>query len=304
MNTEDQKGRDQPLPKSLDVTLRDLAVSLQDNIEKVPSAEKELPISNLLAELLILVDAAASMKVEQSEDADFCIRCISELLKETVNKTANELKKFIAQDHCTLNFNTAAAFTSVLLSEHMKRLKEDGHYYVISDVASWRDRQLRKFREQTRQAVDRGAHVQRVFNLMLVPHLNPLKVRDKARILEQHLEDSETWTSLNNGKYEVKVFDRSNLDRLAMSIPDANELEIKEAHFGIFSHGTAAQTLVEYEVKAFNLSKMLLQKDKEAIHKHLDMFEVVWDEATPLTPEEIGRICKPKKSAKRPDEAN
>lgn len=297
MNVENEKGRNQPLQKSLDVTLRDLAVSLQHNLDRSPA--KDLPINNLLEELRILVDAAASIQVEQSENTDFCIRCISELLRKTVNRTANELKKFIAQDQCTLSFeSTAAAFTSVLLSEHMKRLKKGGHYFVISDVASWRDEQLAEFREQTERAVHGGAQIQRVFNLMLVPHLNPLKMQHKRQILERHLRDSETWTSANDGKYEIRVFEKSHLDRLAGRSGAKSELEIKEAHFGIFSDETEVQTLVEYEVKAFDLSTMHLQKNREAIRKHLDIFDVVWEEASPLTIDEIRRICKPKKSPK------
>lgn len=270
--------------QGLSTTLHSLSETLRD--EK----EQELPLGNFFKELGRLANTVALIQDNPTEDTDFCIGAISEFLKGIINEIAERLVKFKTLKHCELQFeSTAAAFTGVLLSEHMKRLENGDRYDVVSDLASWRDGQLERFREQTEAAVKMGVLVRRVFNLMLQePRFRPLESWAKRSILEQHFADSETWNREDLGKYEVRVFEDSDLERLRRKKPNVvfSEGEIN-SHFGIFSHGTEGKTLVEYEVKRFDLSKMILRKDRETIQRQLVTFDDVWHEARPLNNEVI-----------------
>lgn len=74
-----------------------------------------------------------------------------------------------------------------------------------------------------------------------------------------------------------------------MRRPLPDEQAIVSAHFGIFND-TNVQTLVEYEVKASDLSKMYLLRDHKDINDHLQIFGLIWDEKSWLTHEAINRL--------------
>lgn len=299
----------QPLKKTTNVRLLNIIKCLEKMYGR-QDLEETSPLHGLLTELERFV-GAESFEHGPNEQTDFYISCVTQLLKKTVNNTAAQLSDFITNGHSAMKFGfTQADFADLLLTEHMKRLKKGGSYHVVSDVASWRDYQLSEFRKQAKKAVQAGAKIQRVFNLMLKPHKNPMKLSERRRILEEHLKDSETWTSENGGKYEVQFIDRSGLKDLSDKMPRAISYEqaIESAHFGIFNdtnvqtlveyNDTNVERLVEYEVKASDLSKMYLLRGQKDINDHLRIFGLIWKEESWLTQDAINRIC-PRKKAKK-----
>jgi hypothetical protein len=296
-----------PLVKPTKVRLQDVFNSLE-TLYGNPNLSETSPLHDFLEEIDSLVEAVALIESQPSEDTVFCIRYISELLKNPVQKIAEQLKKFIADKNCTFNFQklNPAEFTSMLLSVNMKGLEDGDYYRTVSDLASWRDNQLGEFRSQSELAVKKGAHIRRVFNKFLPgPEIDRLSVGDKRRILELHLADSENWNSGRyKGTYEVRVFDRSNFRSLKdkdRGILKSNQHDVKDTHFGIFSSGIEGQTLVEYRVDEIDLSKMHLRKDEESIRERLKIFSDVWEVSTPLK-DVITGTRKINTSGKRPDE--
>jgi len=288
----------QPLETPMALAIQELGTRARTLYETHNEHDVEdFPQLSLLKEMARLLDTVASIQQTPTEDTDFCIGSISELLKEIINTIADELNNFNGHKYCELKFKpTAAAFTDVLLSQHMKRLL-NGHYDVVSDLASWRDDQLLQFRSEAEKAVANGAQIRRVFNLMLTePRYRHLKPGDKAKILREHLSDSESWTEEHPGTYEVRTFGKTELSNLRNKKSTYREHEFGlKTHFGIFYTATEGSTLVEYEVREPDLSLMQLGKSQQALQTHLEIFRDVWDVASPLSESEILRICRPKK---------
>jgi hypothetical protein len=276
-----------PLVKPIKVRLQEI-ISTLEKLYGYPDLSEKSPLSDLLKEIEKFVEKVDLIEAARSEDRDFCIRCISGMLNRTVVKTSAELTTFMQEKQCLLSFETItpAAFTGLLLSEHMKELGVGGHYRSVSDLVSWRDGQSSEFRDESQQAVLNGAQISRVFKLMLPePDPGSLSFEDKQTILERHLEDSEEWTSRKKGKYELRVFYEPSFNLLKKVRPALvkREHEVKHTHFGVFSRGTEGQTLVEYRVDEFDLSRMRLDKHGDAILDRLSMFGDVWQVASPLT---------------------
>jgi len=289
----------QPLETPMARAFQDLGTTVRTLCQTHNNEEgvEDFPQLGLLNELVRLLDTVVSIQNTPTEDTDFCIGSISEFLNGIVNTIADELNNFNTHKYCELKFKpTAAAFTDVLLSQHMKRLL-NGHYDVVSDLASWRDNQLLGFRLEAERAVAKGAQIRRVFNLMLnEPRYRHLKSVDRAKILHEHVMDSETWAEKYPGKYEVRTFDRTELSSLRNEKSTYRDHEFGlKTHFGIFYTANEGSTLVEYEVREPDLSVMQLGKNRQTVQTHLEIFKDVWDVASPLSESEILRICKPKK---------
>lgn len=306
-NATDSSSSKQPDRTSFDLQLKKLVRDIQELFGDSVSHDSPLPdafdnITNLVEAIKFFHRAEPTVGEEDKDlnwEKDLCMRFISGLLSD-INRNANELKKFIEDKPCLLEFeSTAAAITGSLLSEQMRRLEDGDHYFVVSDLASWRDDQLRRFRLRTQEAIVQGVHVWRVFNLIRSgPKWNRLSLKDKRLILQQHLQDSEDWNSKYKGKYEVRVFTWKEFEELKPSAKYL-EQEIENAHFGIFRHGRDTETLVEYGVLEYNLSKMTLQRDPDIVKADLGIFFEMWEVASTLTKETINTIHQARTPAKR-----
>lgn len=275
--------------QDLKAPVKALAACL-DDLFTGRTIEKGSPLPGLLYNVDALMRSVREIQNQPGWDTSVCVRFVSALLHSIVNKSATTLQSFVKKGHCTLDFkHTAAEIASALLSAQMEILEQGDHYFVVSDLASWRDAQLEEFRRCTGVALEKGVDVKRVFNLVRnEPTLNPLSLEDRRSILNQHLEDSEAWNQ-NGLRYQVCLFTPKDFEILKEKKPGIKflEQEISQAHFGIFSHGTEGRMLLEYEPKEFDLSKMNLQKDEESIKPHWDIFLEIWKNASPLTKEEV-----------------
>jgi hypothetical protein len=251
-------------------------------------------LSNLLSELGKLAKIVSSIHQGATEDSDFCLSCICEFLKRTTNRNAVELQKFIIEKECNFHFEqTAAKLSSVPLAEHMKQLGSGDRYDVISDIVSWRGRQLKEFEDEHEKAVSKGVLIRRVFNLMLQHPLNRVKYDDIKMVLTRHLKNAEKWNKDNPGRYDVAVIGAPNIIDLENADSSVTDDEFAtEVHFGIFSRTGKGQTLVEYRVASAHVSKMTLINNKAAIHDNLQTFEIVWGVAPKLSQTLIDTILK------------
>src|SRR5437870_4783401 len=165
----------------------------------------------------------------------------------------------------------------------MKRLKSGDHYDVISDIVSWTGGQLKEFEDEHKKAVEKGVLVRRVFNLMLQHPVRPVTRDDIETVLSRHLKNVQDWNMNSPGRYDVAVVGTPNISELQNADPSVTDDEFAtEVHFGIFSRAGEGKTLVEYEVRSANVSKMKLRNNKDAIRDHLRTFETVWSVAPRL----------------------
>lgn len=288
-----EKFKTAALTKPLNVELAELAHTL----ERLRIANANKPhLVGIFSNLKTLVEATAFLQEIPTWANNLYVSFISELLDSVIYRNVKELRKLKNDQHCTLYFEpTAAAITSLILSKHMERLRKGDSYYTISDLNSWREAQLHKFQDQTEKKVKEGIEVKRIFNLMLGdPKVNPLRPEEKKKIVEQHLDDSETWNKQYVGKYHVKIFTEEDYYPISndQTLVLRRGQRISGAHFGVFSHGKKGRTVVEYEVEEYDLSEMNLWTDKDVINKHLEVFNGIWEATPPRAKEDIREISQ------------
>lgn len=125
----------------------------------------------------------------------------------------------------------AATIVDSILSAHMNALNAGDTYQVVSDLASWQEGRLPRFREATRIAVtERGASVQRVFNILNEDRY-ALSASAAAAILRRHLDDVEAWSGgASKGSYSLRVFGDSELRKAEKD----ERQDVQGKHFGNF----------------------------------------------------------------------
>jgi hypothetical protein len=176
---------------------------------------------------------------------------------------------------------TASKLADKFLAKYMVALSSDDTYEVISDFTSWRGEQLKEFHDTaTKQAVNNGAEVIRVFNLLSVRD-EDISVEQVRDILGKHLKDASEWTGKEG--YKVKVFGQEEFSLLRGSFPqDFPDKRPVMQHFGIFKHRAE---IVCVMVREADLSKMQLCSKIGSVRTDVDKLEKIIAKAKPLKPE-------------------
>lgn len=279
---------DNPITSPWASRVKDLATDLTAFFSAPAGSLVEPHLVEMFSSIERLLIAVRNLRQDQGLIGNLEVRFLSSFLNRAIEEKATQFKKLKEHHYCTLSSNaTSAALASAMLSTHMGMLKPGDRYDVISDLTSWRDHQLREFRDTTQEAVSNGVLVQRVFNLMLPePDQDPLSVRAKLDILRDHIADAEVWNK-ESGTYAVRVFSKSDVTNLSLG---ANKPKpIREAHFGIFRHGTDL-TAMEYDVEEYDLSEMRVWTDRTIIDNRLSIFDLIWHASPQRTLEEIQRL--------------
>lgn len=174
---------------------------------------------------------------------------------------------------------TAADLADNFLAKHMRALTINDKYHVISNFSSWQGDQLKNLHEATKIAVENGAEIIRVFNLLSLANEN-IPVELAKTILEKHLAAAKEWKGVHG--YTVKVFGQAQFNKLKKLHTHADIGISMQSHFGVFIHG---EEIICVMVKDPNLSKMQICAKKLAVQSETEQVEEVIRFAETLDPD-------------------
>jgi hypothetical protein len=176
-----------------------------------------------------------------------------------------------------------AVLTDIMLAEQMRRLPPGGKYSISSNPGAWHATQLEELQRASREAVESGVLIRRIFVLAHGDGPHSLRFSPEARkIITAHLEDAVEWTSSQQGRYEIKILDAVFRNQIRQFDTGAVDF-IFTTHFGVFEW-PGAKHAVQVQVSNPDLSDLTIT-GLRAESTHLRNFESVWRHLPTITPQ-------------------
>lgn len=242
--------------------------ALQRGLQDLLAVEDSKPHHREVANILYdLVHATAGLCRSQSLADERYVKVVTSMLKEA-QQNADALRTLDEADENSFIISSASVLADTILASQMSGMGRGDMYNVVSDFASWQRGQLAGFREETRQAVERGAKIRRIFNLLHEGACN-IGEAEIRKILMAHLRDVEESADLKAGTYQVACFGERELRNL----PEQYHYDARREHYGVFAQDGK---ITRFEVRELDLSRMVLSRKERILRRDRDLFEAMW----------------------------
>lgn len=242
--------------------------------------------SRLRKHIQLIVESAYKLKQKQDENTVQYLNVISWLIGETVVENARTLVNLSDGTGAEWHYKvptSSAKMAARILGAHMKVMAAGESYDTISDVRLWKNEQLKYFAEKTKEALDRGVKVRRVFNLCTLdlPENDGEETTNALErvnaIINEHLDAMKE----SGGNYSVRFFSTINAPKV-QTLTGRKITDIQGANFGLFRN-VKPDRIIRFVVEDIKLSSMRISYCQSG-DPDVRLFEAMWGEASTVNP--------------------
>jgi hypothetical protein len=247
-----------------------------------------------------------------SSDGDWGKEVYIKFLREVlVNLRENAAELFGASDQTKgivlreygIVLYPPAQRTSTVLADLMRRLSEDSKYSATSDLASWKNHQLKEFFDESLAAAEkRKVIIRRIFILDQDTVLNDDSFDEAEATINKHLEATKRPGSC----YQVRLLDEPTVHQIKSKCDDERAaVHVYKTHVGIFEHAEH-ERCIRVRVHQEDLDRLYFA----ALPRNSDemrQFDDVWVHLETLTSEKLALAItkwKARVKAGKPPEAS
>jgi len=236
---------------------------------------------HLARDLSILVENLDLLMSRTDWARDIYVTYLSEVV-QSAGENAKEFCELTSDSMSAayprpIKLASPAERTDKILASLMRLLPSESTYDVISDIESWKDKKLDDFEKASRDAVQSGVTIRRIFvisnNDLRDGSVTPA---DAHQIIQDHL--TSAGKSHNGGSYHVRLIDTT------LKVPSGAG-ELVKMHFGIFSpHGEPQSLQVRVDRRDFGKLSLasLPRNSDDATHFNRVWTNVLKDDLDPV----------------------